>query len=82
MDPKLQKDLRKIEGELKSIRQQTSPGWKRLILNGMLQGAGWVVGSIIGIILLGWLLSIMGVIPGFGQLASKVQAAVQERSRF
>jgi hypothetical protein len=39
-------------------------------LYGVLYGAGAFVGGIIAIIIVGWVLSIIGVLPGFDELES------------
>jgi len=60
--------LRKIQRELADIRHNTgSDGW---FWRGILQGAGAIVGSAIAVVALSWVLSLLGVIPGFGEIAA------------
>jgi len=73
MDPDVQKELQHVEGILDDIKKNTSYPWWRTILNGLLYGAGWVVGTVGAIAALGWLLSIFGVIPGFDVIAVRLQ---------
>jgi hypothetical protein len=65
--------LRKIERELKNIEGNTSP--KTWFLHGVLYGAGWIVGSLVAIVLIGWVLSLLGIIPGLNHLVSDFQDA-------
>jgi hypothetical protein len=67
-----------VEDLLGEIRENTSNPWWRMLLNGALYGAGAVIGTVLTIVLLGWLLSVFGVIPGFGELAAQLQSALNE----
>jgi hypothetical protein len=66
-------ELRRIRKELRSIESNTSAKW--WIVHGMLYGAGWILGSLIAILLLGWLLSFLGVIPGLNKIVADISAA-------
>lgn len=72
--------LQRIENELEDIKDRTGNP-KRLFFNGMLYGAGAFLGGVLAIILLGWLLSIAGFIPGFAEVADIVNDAIQARDR-
>lgn len=67
------KQLREIRRELKHIESNTSSKW--WFLHGLLYGIGWIVGSLLAILLIGWILSLMGVIPGFDRIAADLQGA-------
>lgn len=69
--------LKNIEEELGEIKERTSDP-KRSLLNGMLSGAGAIVGSIAALIILGWLLSLLGVLPGFGSIAAYLHGIVDK----
>jgi hypothetical protein len=69
--------LSRIEDELEAIKDRT-PGPKRSFINGIWQGAGAVAGSIFSILLLGWMLSAFGLVPGLGFITSHLQQAVAE----
>lgn len=60
--------LKQIEEELGEIRDRAPTG-ARYFLFGLLQGAGAIVGSLVALALIGWLLSVFGVIPGLSVLA-------------
>lgn len=67
--------LERIEEELEEIRTRTSNP-RRSFLIGILQGAGAIIGGILALALVGWLLSILGIIPGFGHLADYLRSLV------
>jgi len=69
--------LSRIEGELEEIKKRT-PGSRRSFINGIWQGAGAIVGSILALVLLGWALSFFGLLPGFGVIAHYLQNVVSE----
>ncbi len=69
------KHLANIEQELGELKDKV-PGPPRAFLNGILQGMGVVLGSILALALLGWLLSFFGLIPGFGQITGYLEGLV------
>jgi hypothetical protein len=66
--------LSKIEDELEAIKDRT-PSPRQAFLNGILQGAGALVGGIAGLVILGWALSFFGLIPGLGYITTQLQDA-------
>lgn len=76
LDKKGLKQLKRIENELEEIKERTSDP-KRTFLFGILYGAGAFVGGLIAIVLLGWLLSIAGLIPGVSEISTKIQAKIE-----
>lgn len=75
------KHLAKIEGELSDIKESAG-SWRGWFFRGVMQGAGIVIGTILAVILTGWVLSLLGVIPGLGDLAEYLRAVTDEVSRF
>jgi hypothetical protein len=69
--------LEKIEAELEEIKERTSDP-KRSLFNGILSGMGAILGSIIALIILGWLLWLVGILPGFGLLAAYLHGIVDK----
>lgn len=67
------RQLREIKKELKNIESNTSAKW--WIIHGMLYGAGWIIGSLLAILIIGWVLSLLGVIPGLNHIVSAIQDA-------
>ncbi|MFA6408190.1 MAG: hypothetical protein WCW36_01795 [Candidatus Paceibacterota bacterium] len=68
--------LEHIEQELEEIKDRSTPTHSGSFINGVWQGAGALVGSIIALALLGWVLSLFGVIPGLGAIATYMQSIV------
>ena len=70
------RQLREIKKELSAIRGNTSTeGW---FVRGLLYGAGWIVGSLAAVILIGWLLLGLGIIPGVNIIAAYIGNAMTE----
>jgi len=80
MEPDLEKQLHRIEEELGKIHKAVNEDWKSFFLRGFFRGSGFVVGTVIAIALAGWLLNIFGVLPGIGEVASKLQTILEARS--
>ncbi len=74
------KHLRNIEKELEEIRDRTTNP-RRSFLIGIVQGAGAILGSICAIALIGWVLSLLGIIPGFSDLAEYLRSLVHQLPR-
>jgi hypothetical protein len=68
--------LEKIEHELEEIKQRTGGRWNSL-RNGLWQGVGAVIGSILGVLLIGFLLSLFGVIPGLSDAKNYIEKAAE-----
>ncbi len=69
-----------IKSDLENIKHLTgdSRAW---FWRGIMQGAGAIVGSIAMLILLGWLLSILGVIPGVAEIADYIRGYLNQVQR-
>jgi hypothetical protein len=70
-----------IKSDLEDIKSLTGDS-KTWFWRGIMQGAGAIVGSIFMLILLGWLLSILGVIPGVGEIADYIGQYLNRVSRY
>ncbi len=79
MDQQTQEEARKVEALLGEIKSNTESKPSRSFFNGMLYGAGIVLGTIVGVVLVGWVLSVLGVIPGFDILAHRFSDILQKR---
>ena len=79
MDPQTQKEIRKVESLLGEIKENTESRPAKSFINGILYGGGVVLGTIVAVALVGWLLSVLGVIPGFDILAHKFSDILQNR---
>lgn len=79
MDPQIKEEAKKVETLLDEIKDNTEARPARSFVNGVLYGAGIVLGTLVGVALVGWLLSILGVIPGVDVLAQKLSEILQTR---
>ena len=68
-------ELKKITEELRAVNANTGSTWGAF-LRGMLQGGGAIVGGIITVILIGVVLSMLGVIPGFQAIAAYINSVI------
>jgi hypothetical protein len=76
-DEKELRQLREIKKELSEIKERSSD-IKRTFLHGVLYGAGALVGGILAVALIGWVLNILGIIPGFGELADYGRSLMEQ----
>ena len=76
-------DVKKLEAiqtdleDLKSVTGSTTAWFYR----GMMQGAGAIIGSLAMLILLGWVLSFLGFIPGFRDIADYISGYADKVTR-
>lgn len=66
------KHLERIEEDVEEIKRR-APGSRRAFLNGIMQGIGAVVGSVLAVFLLGWILSLLGFIPGLQEFVQTIR---------
>jgi len=78
MDQDLQKQLQTIEAELKSINKAVSETWKKMFFRGLFRGGGFVIGTALSIAIAGWVLSALGIIPLFGDIANELQTILRQ----
>lgn len=71
------KKLDEIAATLGAIRAQGTD-WRRAFSMGLFQGAGVVVGGILALALTGWILGLLGVIPGFDRFEGYLNAVVSD----
>jgi uncharacterized membrane protein len=64
IDPELKQHLETIEKELRDLRKD-STGLGATLLRGLIYGAGYIIGAVLIIVLIGWILNIIGIIPAF-----------------
>ncbi|MBI3231534.1 MAG: hypothetical protein HYZ51_00405 [Candidatus Doudnabacteria bacterium] len=77
IDPELKTELDKINRSLVGIFHKTESLW-RAFVKGVLQGLGSILGVALAIVIIGWILNVMGVIPGFKEQAIKFQTMWQD----
>jgi hypothetical protein len=74
IDPEI-RELKQIKRELEEIKDRTANP-KRMFVNGILYGAGAFLGGIIAVALVGWVLSILGIIPGLAVIVEYLQSII------
>lgn len=75
IDPELKHHLETIEKELKAIRVATT-SIKLSLVRGLVYGAGYVVGAVTIVVLVGWILNIIGIIPAFNDQVDEFRSAL------
>jgi uncharacterized membrane protein HdeD (DUF308 family) len=80
MDQKIYEQLQRVEGTLREIRDNTANSWWLFLVSGALRGIGFTVGTVIAVALVGWLLSIFGIIPGLSELSHYLRPALDSQS--
>jgi len=76
IDPELKSHLEKIEDELSHMRKVSTGIWHTL-WRGCIYGAGYVVGAVLIIVIVGWILNIIGVIPAFSREVTEFRTALE-----
>ena len=76
IDPELKMHLETIERELVDLRKGTH-GLVPNLIRGAVYGAGYIVGAVLIIIIVGWILNIIGIIPAFNNQVNEFRTALQ-----
>lgn len=69
-------ELKKIEKDVRQIRDQQSSVWTAFRY-GVFYGAGWIVGTILAVVVVSYLLSLFNVIPGFDVIGRYIYNGLQ-----
>lgn len=77
LDPNLENHLAHIENEVTEMRKKTLSTW-RIFWHGIVYGAGYVVGAAIIIVVIGWILNIVGVIPALSRQVTEFRTALEK----
>ncbi len=75
IEPELEKHLESIEKELVDLRHD-SGSLANSFRRGVFYGAGYVVGAVLIIVLVGWILNIIGVIPALNAQVKDFRSAL------
>ncbi|HUD03932.1 MAG TPA: hypothetical protein VMR73_00370 [Candidatus Paceibacterota bacterium] len=76
IDPELKNHLETIENEIVKMRKG-STGIPYTLWRGIVYGAGYVIGAVFVILIVGWILNIIGVIPYFNNQVIEFRTALQ-----
>jgi len=74
IDPELKEHLIKIENELAQMHQKTS-GMRHNLWRGVMYGVGYILGTVLIIVLIAWTLKILGYVPDFSHGVSEFRGA-------
>jgi uncharacterized oligopeptide transporter (OPT) family protein len=80
IDPELKEHLEKIEVELVQMRKRTV-GIPHALSRGAVYGAGYILGTVLIIVMVGWILNIVGVIPAFSREVGEFRTALENVGR-
>ncbi|MCF7844028.1 hypothetical protein K9M47_03990 [Candidatus Gracilibacteria bacterium] len=80
IDPELKKHLQNIEKEVRELKE-ASTGLKSTLIRGLVYGAGYVIGAVIIVVLIGWILNIVGIIPVFNSQVTEFREALDHFSK-
>jgi len=73
MQEEQNKRLAEIEDTLKDIHRILKPtGWE-MFVQGMLRAVGYILGLMLAIIIIGWFLNMIGVIPFMSDIAQSMK---------
>ncbi len=75
IESKQLRELREISDDIEVLREQSKP--HASFVRGIFHGAGAVLGGVIALALLGFLLGVLGLIPGFDKFESYMGSLVQ-----
>jgi hypothetical protein len=76
IDPELEQDLEKIDAKLSHMDKVATGAW-RTLWRGVIYGAGYVLGAIAIIVVVGWILDIIGIIPAFNNQVTEFRMALE-----
>ncbi len=79
IDPELKHHLERIEAELKEFHR-TSTSLSATLTRGLVYGGGYVIGAVLVVLLVGWILNIVGIIPVFNDQVREFRAALDHVS--
>jgi len=65
-----------LKADIAAIRKNTTPWGLSSFIDGLLKGAGFVIGSAITVVTAGWLLAAFGLIPAFEEIAGILREAL------
>jgi hypothetical protein len=80
LEPELKHYLEQIVSKLQAIQYKKEGLW-RVFGRGVMHGLGSVIGVAIALIIIGWILNTIGVIPAFREQARSWQQTLEEIKR-
>ncbi len=77
IDPELKESLEKMDRHIVGIFHKTESIW-RAFVRGIVHGIGSIFGIVVALLMVGWILNAMGVIPGLKTQAKQWQDMWQQ----
>lgn len=81
LEPDLKTKLDSINKDLNQINKKTGSLW-RAFFTGMLSGLGSVIGAAIAVLVIGWILNRIGVIPSLKNQAGEWKQTLDNLPKF
>jgi uncharacterized membrane protein YkgB len=76
IDPELEDDFKKIETELSHMDNAANGTW-RTLWHGCVYGAGYIIGAVVIVVIIGWILNVIGVIPVLANQVAEFRMALE-----
>lgn len=80
MDLELKGYLEKFDQRLQAI-QYKKEGMLRAFFRGIMSGLGYIAGFVLALVIIGFILNVIGVIPAFRQQAREWQQTLEQIKR-
>jgi hypothetical protein len=78
IDPELKQELDSVRSTLEDIRESVAPTRWGLFVQGLWRAAGYVAGLVIAVVAIGWILTVLGVIPFFAEFSSELKEILDD----
>jgi hypothetical protein len=76
-DLEFKQSLEQINNNVEEISHKVGGSWHAL-WRGILSGFGYVIGAFVAILIIGWVLNIIGIIPAFKQQVESLKDTLQQ----
>ena len=78
IDPELNKQLNEINLGIERVSHKIGGSWYAFF-RGLLTGFGYVLGAFAAVLLIGWMLNVIGIIPAFKKYADQWRGVLQQQ---
>lgn len=79
MNEEIKRDVEEINENVEKILIKTGGYWTSFF-RGLLTGFGSVIGAFIALLIIGWVLNVVGIIPAFSRQADTWRQSLQQTS--
>lgn len=81
IDPELEKNLKEINNNLAEIKKKTRTGIWHSFFNGIFSALGYLVGLTIVVVIVGWFLNKIGLLPAFKKQLADFSDLISETKK-